>query len=108
MGDTAAILEPPVEPVAEGELVEEPEEQQEVPSVFSVTNRYLVGRMEISPPALDGSRVMRLYSGNGVAVVEVNLSPQLCEFASAKLVEVEVIEEDAEVEDAPGTTEPTD
>jgi hypothetical protein len=99
MGEAATILEP--DEVVEPEAVEEP---QEVPSVFSVTNRYLVGRVEVSPPAEDGSRVVRLHSGNGAAIIEANLSPQLCEFVSGKLVEVEVIEEAEVVEDVSAST----
>lgn len=91
------------------EEAEEQEGPQEVPSVFSITNRYLVGRMDISPPAEDGSRVMRLYSGNGGAIIEANLSPELCAFAALKLVEVEVIEEgDEEKEEAPDAPGPTE
>lgn len=101
MGAEGAILDPPeaVEGEVVEEPVEEPVEEQEVPSVFSVTNRYLVGRAEVTPPAEDGSRVVRLFSASGGAVIEANLAPQLCEFVSAKLVEVEVIAEDAEVID---------
>ena len=87
-----------LEAVPDEEAVEEQEGAQEVPSVFSVTNRYLVGRLEVLPPAEDGSRVMRLYSGNGGAIIEANLSPQLCAFAAAKLEEVEIIEEETDVE----------
>lgn len=86
-----AILEPPVEPAVEGE---EQEEAQEVPSVFSITNRHLVGAADVSPPAEDGSRILRLFSASGGVVVEANLAAQLCDFVSAKLIEVEVIEED--------------
>lgn len=100
-----AFLEAPAEEIVGGEI-EEPEGPQEVPSVFSVTNRYLVGRVEVSPPADDGSRVMRLHSASGGAIIEANLAPQLCEFISSKLVEVEVIEEvDAEVVEDAGTGE---
>jgi len=74
------------------------EEPKEVPSVFSVTNRYLVGAAEVSPPAEDGSRVIRLQSATGGAVVEANLSPELCVFISGKLVEVDVIAEEEEVD----------
>jgi hypothetical protein len=94
-----AILDPPEETVAEGEVVEEPTGQEEVPSVFSVTNRYLVGRAEVTPPAEDGSRVLRLFSASGGAVIEANLAPQLCDFVATKLVEVEVIEEAEVVDD---------
>lgn len=80
----------PDEPGAD---IEEQEGPQEAPSVFSITNRYLVGAADVSAPAEDGSRVIRLQSANGAAVIECNLSTQLCEFVSAKLVEVEVIEE---------------
>lgn len=106
MAEEGAILEP-VEDVVDAEVVPDEKEQeapQEVPSVFSVTNRHLVGRLEVSPPSEeDGSRIVRLHSANGSAIIEANLSPQLCEFLSGKLIEVEVIEEaDAEVvEDAP-------
>lgn len=81
------------------EIVDEEQEgPQEVPSVFSITNHYLVWRMEISPPAEDGSRTMRLYSASGGAVIEANLSPQLCAFAAAKFEEVEIIEEEVDAE----------
>lgn len=92
-----AVLDPPGEEVAEVvDEATEPQETPEVPSVFSVTNRYIIGRVDVTPPAEDGSRVVRLYSGNAGAVIEANLSPQLCEFVSGKLVEVEVIAEDDE------------
>lgn len=95
--------------MAEGAILEQPEEvvetdeqpvEEEVPSVFSVTNRYLVGRVEATPPAEDGSRLLRLHSASGAAVIEANLAPQLCEFVSEKLIEVEVITEDEASEDA--------
>lgn len=95
--------------MAEGAILEQPEEvvetdeqpvEEEVPSVFSVTNRYLVGRVEVTPPAEDGSRLLRLHSASGAAVIEANLAPQLCEFVSEKLIEVEVITEDEASEDA--------
>lgn len=91
-----AILEPPEPHEALDGQVQEPSAPQEVPSVFSVVTRYLVGGVDVSPPADDGSRVVRLHSASGQAVVEGNLSPQLCEFLSGKLVEVEVIAEDDE------------
>lgn len=108
MGEGAAILTPPdrvdlgpdvsTEAAAELDDANEVAGPEEVPSIFSCTNRYLVGRVDVSPPAADGSRVLRLYSRNAGTVVEANLSPQLCEFVSGRLVEVEVIEEvDAEV-----------
>lgn len=92
MGAEGAILEPPVEEVVDGD-VQEQEGPQEVPSVFSVINRYLVSAADVSPPAEDDSRVLRLFSSSG-AIVEVNLAPPLCEFISTKLVEVPVIAED--------------
>lgn len=91
-----AILEPPT-PVEELEAKsQEQEGPQEVPSVFSVVTRYIVGGVEVSLPAEDGSRVVRLHSASGQAIVEGNLSPQLCEFLSGKLVEVEVITQEDE------------
>lgn len=101
-----AILEPPTAEEVDGE-VQEQEGPQEVPSIFSVTNRHIVGRVEVTPPAEDGSRILRLFSANGGTVIEANLSPELSEFVSNKLVEVEVIEEvDAEVvEDDAGSKE---
>lgn len=63
--------------------------EQEAPSVFSVMNRYLVGRADVTPPADDGSRVMRLFSGDGGTTIEATLSSELCDFVAAKLVEVE-------------------
>lgn len=84
---------------------QEPEAPQEVPSVFSVVTRYLVGGVEVSPPAEDGSRVVRLHSASGQAVVEGNLSPQLCQFLSGKLVEVEVITQDDEEDEDAGPKE---
>lgn len=60
---------------------------QEVPSVMSVTNRYLVGRADVTPPDEDGSRIVRLFSGDGGTIIEANFSPQLCEFVAAKLTE---------------------
>jgi hypothetical protein len=82
---------------------QEPQEEQETPSVFSVATRYLVGRAEVAPPAEDGSRVVRLYSGNASTIIEANLAPQLCEFLATKLVEVAIIEEG--VEDASDTAD---
>lgn len=67
--------------------------EQEAPSVFSVVNRHIVGRCDVSPPFEDGSRVLRLYSANGGTIIEANLSQQVCEFVSNKLVEVEIIAE---------------
>lgn len=100
-----AILEPPAPDEAlEAEGTEE-DAPQEVPSVFSVVTRYLVGGVEVSPPAEDGSRVVRLHSASGQAVVEGNLSPQLCEFLSGKLVEVEVITQDDEEDEDAGAKE---
>ena len=86
------ILEPPVEAAAETSA-EETEGPQEIPSVFSVVYRYLVGAANVSDPAEDGSRVVRLQSATGNAIIEADLSPQLCEFLSSKLVEVPIIEE---------------
>lgn len=87
----ATALEPQDSPVEEA--VETP---QEVPSVFSVVNRYIVGAVEVSPPVEDGSRVIRLQSANGAAVIEANLSPQLSTFLADKLNAVEIIAEDDE------------
>lgn len=101
-----AILDPPETSEALDGEAKEPEAPQEVPSVFSVVNRYLVGGVEVSPPAEDGSRVVRLHSASGQAVVEANLSPQLCEFLSGKLVAVEVITQD-DAEEAPEDAGPT-
>jgi hypothetical protein len=86
-------------PAAEPETpVEAPEEDapQEAPSVFSVVNRHIVGRVDVTPPIADGSRVVRLYSANAGTIIEANLSQELSTFLSGKLVEVEVIEEGAE------------
>lgn len=102
-----AVLEPPVEEVIDADVVGEEnieEGPQEVPSVMSVTNRYLIGRMDVSPPdPEDGSRIMRLFSGNGGTIIEANLSPQLCIFAAEKLTEIEVIAEDGEEESDGGS-----
>lgn len=106
------LLEPPVAPETDpidAEVVGEQDAPQEVPSVMAVTTRYIVGKLAVTQPAEDGSRVLRLVSGNEQTVVEVNLSPQLCTFAALKLMEIEVITEDDEKEesadgpDAPGT-----
>lgn len=99
----AAILEPPVQEDAPASP-EEAAAPEEVPSVFSVTQRHLVGAADVSPPAEDGRRILRLFSANGSTVIEANLAPPLCEFVSNKLVTVEVIEEDAEVADVSGAT----
>lgn len=102
-----AVLEPPLQQVQQVDPPsgDEQEATAEVPSVFSVINRYLVGAADVSPPAEDGSRILRLYSASGNAIVEANLAPPLCEFISGKLVEVEVItQDDEEAEDA-GTKE---
>lgn len=107
MGDPT-ILEPPAEgaQTVEPEVDEQEEDAEKIPSVFSVTTRYLVGAADVSSPAEDGSHVVRLFSGDASAVIEANLSPVLSAFISAKLAEVEIIEE-AEVveEDAKPTPE---
>lgn len=106
MGDEGAILTPPGGDVEEAteklEAAAAGEKPQEVPSVFSVINRYLIGAADVSDPAEDGSRVLRLYSANGQAVVEAALAPQLCEFLSGKLVEVKIIEQDDEENEGDG------
>jgi hypothetical protein len=89
----AAILDPPEAPEAEAEEQGTPEE---VPSVFSVTNRYLVGAAEVSDVGEDGSQIIRLASASGGAVIEANLSPQLCQFIKGKLGAVKVVSEDEE------------
>lgn len=100
-----AILEPPETDEVLVEESTEPEAPQEVPSVFSVVNRYLVGGVEVSPPAEDGSRTVRLQSASGQALIEANLSPQLCAFLSEKLVAVEVIPQGEEAAPDAGPTE---
>lgn len=87
---SAVDLAPEPETVAEPTVEGEP---QEAPSVFSVINRHIVGRVDVSPPFPDGSRVVVLQSANGATLVEANLSLPICEFLSQKLVEVEVIAE---------------
>lgn len=96
MGEPA-ILEPPeTDEAVAAEVDEQPEE---VPSVFSVTTRHMIGAADVSPVAEDGSRVLRLFSGNGAVVIEANLAPRLCDFLGEKFTEVEVIAEGDE--DAP-------
>jgi len=95
MGDTAAILEPPSDEAAAAAPAEETA-PEEVPSVFSVTNRYLVGAAEVSDVGEDGSQIIRLASASGGAVIEANLSPQLCVFIKGKLGAVKVVSEDDE------------
>jgi hypothetical protein len=92
MEAVAAILERP----EEEEAVEDQPQgaPEDVPSVFSVTTRYLVGAAEVSDPAEDGSQVIRLGSASGNAVIAANLSPQLCEFISGKLGTTRAISED--------------
>lgn len=93
------ILDPPTgvteanAAAAEAAAELEGEEAPEVPSVMSVVNRYLIGGADVSPPQEDGSRALVLQSTNGQAVIEASLSPQLCEYLSGKLVEIEVIEQ---------------
>lgn len=67
----------------------------EVPSVFSVITRYLIGGGDVSKPEEDGSRMLRLYAASGQAIIEASLSPQLCAAIAEGLtkVEVEIIEE---------------
>jgi hypothetical protein len=91
-----------LDPTPEQEVGGEEQGPQEVPSIFSVTTRFVVGRVDVSPPAADGSRVVRMFSGNGSTVIEANFSPEICEFVADKLVEVEVITQDdaEEVPDA--------
>jgi hypothetical protein len=96
MGDTAAILEPPADEATAPPVPAEETAPEEVPSVFSVTNRYLVGAAEVSDPAEDGSQIIRLASASGGAVIEANLSPQLCGFIKGKLGAVKVVSEDDE------------
>lgn len=92
-----AILEPPVEEAAvEEAAAAEETAPEEVPSVMSVTTRYLIGAAEVSLPAEDGSRVLRLQSASGQAVIEANLSEELWGFIREKSTAVEVITEDDE------------
>jgi hypothetical protein len=62
-------------------------QEQEAPSVFSVVNRHVVGRVDLASPAEDGSRTLRLYAASGETVIESALSPELCAFIAAKLAE---------------------
>lgn len=96
MGDGAAILEPVPDEAAASSTPNEKAPPEEVPSVFSVTNRYLVGAAEVSDAGEDGSQVIRLASASGGAVIEANLSPQLCQFIKGKLGAVKAISEDDE------------
>lgn len=82
-----------LEALPDSEAAEESQEEQEVPSVFSTTTNHLIGRADVSPPTEDGSRIMRLFSASGGAVVEANLSATICAFLASRLVAVEVIEE---------------
>lgn len=79
-------------------------ENGEAPSIMAVANRYLIGRLGVSEPAPDGSRVLRLFSGNGATSIELNMSAELCAAAAEGLTAVEVItqEDEEEAEDAPG------
>ena|SRR5665811_2638510 len=52
------------------------QEEPEAPSAFSVVNRYIVSQVEVSAPAPDGSRIIRLFSGDGGTIIETNLSAQ--------------------------------
>ena len=61
--------------------------QEETPSVFSVVNRYVVGRVDVAPPAEDGSRTLRLYAASGGTVIEAALSRELWAFIAGKLGE---------------------
>jgi hypothetical protein len=56
-----------------------------------VTTRYLIGRVDVGPPDDDGSRVLRMFSGDSGTIIEATFSPQVCGFVAAKLVEVEEI-----------------
>lgn len=93
-----ALLEQPEAADASG-ATEDAAAQEEAPSVFSVINRYLIGAVDVSDPAEDGSRMLRLYSASGQAIVETAMSSQLCEHIATKLAEVKVIEQGDE--DAP-------
>lgn len=101
--EQGAVLEPDEVLGAEDEEQELP---QEVPSVFSVVTRYLVGGAEVTEPAEDGSRVLRLHAASGQAIVEANLSAELCQFLSGKLVAVKVLaEDDPETDEDAGAAE---
>lgn len=69
------------------------EGQQQVPSVFSLVQRYMIGGAEVTPPAADGSRIVRLHAGSGQSMIEAALSSELCDFLAEKLVEVKIIEQ---------------
>lgn len=91
-----------LEAVAETETVTEEETAPEVPSVFSITNRHIIAGADVSDPAEDGSRLLRLVSMNGQTIIEASLSPALWEYIINRATAVEIIEEDADA-DAPTT-----
>lgn len=99
MGEVAELRPPETEaPGTEVEAAAETE-PQEVPSVVAVTNRYLVGSVDVGDPSEDGSRLLRLHSASGATVIEANLSPQVWDFLRVKSSEVKIVTQD-EVEDA--------
>ncbi|HEY5052236.1 MAG TPA: hypothetical protein VII45_02390 [Solirubrobacterales bacterium] len=54
-----------------------------------MTTRYLIGRVDVGPPHDDGSRVLRMFSGDSGTIIEATFSTQVCGFVAAKLLEVE-------------------
>lgn len=95
MGEVA-VLEPPEETPGEEVVADSAAEPQEVPSVVAVTNRYLIGGVDIGEAAEDGSRVLRLHSATAAVVIEANLSPQVWDFIRAKSTEVKIVTQEDE------------
>lgn len=98
------ILTPPGDQPVEGP----PEGAvQELPSIVAITNRHVIGGVDVSVPAEDGSRVVKLISVNGQLVIDLDLSANVCDILATNLVAVEVIEEEGAdaTGDAAGSTD---
>lgn len=93
-----------LEPGTEVAGVEDQVEPPQVPSIFSITNVHMVGNVDVSLPAEDGSRLLRFHSQNRGTIIELNIAQELCEFVAEKLVAAEIIEQE-ETEDAGQTPE---
>lgn len=102
----AEILEPPVAGTDAG-AVAEAEGRQELPSIVAITNRHVIGGVDVSVPAEDGSRVVKLLSVNGQLLIDLDLSANVCDILATNLVAVEIIEEEGSdaTGDETGTTD---
>jgi hypothetical protein len=86
------LLEQP--DAAEPEVTQEGEPQ--VPSILAVINNHVIGGANVSLPAEDGSRLLKLISVNGATTIEASLSKELCSYLAESLVAVQVVEQGEE------------